>query len=563
MNGIFFDISTMLIAGTIAATIAKFFRQPMIPAYIIAGVVIGPPVLGLFHDDELLHTLSTFGIAFLLFLVGMELDVRVFAKVGRVAVVVGIVQMVSAIGIGYALIRLFHFDPVTAMFISFALGFSSTIIGVKMMAERQELETLYGQIVIAMLLTQDIVAMLTLIFVPIVLNGDFQGNILEIVAALAGKAVLLTLFAVACSQFILRHLFRFFAHTSELLFLGAICWCLFISMIALLLGFSIEVGALIAGVSLSFIPYSIEIGNRISSLRDFFLPLFFATLGGQLIFHSFGQYIAPLAVMVFIVLCVTPMIVTGMLLLFGYRTRTSFMSGMALGQISEFSFVLMAVGVANGAISKDIVALVALVGLITMTASSYAMEYADDFYDIFRPILKKLERKKYASRLEKIDEELKGQTVIFGFHTMGQRIARNVEEVTKRPLLVVDHNPDVIHSLVDTSYNYLYGTVSDHELLQHCHLHNADSIVSTVPDKRSNLALLRYIQDNDITATVVVTAFHVRDALDYYEAGAHFVIYPTLIAVDAVAEVLENRHHAERKTHIRELKQILKESHAL
>ncbi len=563
MNGIFFDVSSMLIAGTIAATIAKALKQPMIPAYIISGVIIGPPVLGLFHNDEVLHTLSTFGIAFLLFLVGIELDLRVFRKVGAVAFIVCLVQMIGAVGVGYFFIRFLDFNPVTSLFIALALAFSSTILGIKMMAERKELDTLYGQLVIGILLTQDILAMLTLIFIPIVFNGGLEGDVFGSVAAIIGKAVALTIFAFACSQFILRYLFRFFAHTSELLFLGSICWCLFISMISILLGFSVEVGALIAGVSLSFIPYSIEIGNRISSLRDFFLPLFFATLGGQLVFDSFSEYIVPTAVMVFIVLFITPLIVMVTWLFFGYRTRTSFMAGMALGQISEFSFVLMAVGFSNGAISKDVVALVALVGLITMTISSYMMEYADGLYAFLRPFLKKFERKKYASRLENMSEEITDHIVIFGYHTMGQQIGRIIEDENTHPLLIVDHNPDVIEALKDTSLNYLYGTVSDHELLQHAHLSHADSIISTVPDRRSNIALLNYIRDNEIKATVIVTAFHVTEALEYYELGAHFVIYPTLIAVDAVADVLNNRHHAQRKTHIKELKHILKEARAL
>jgi Kef-type K+ transport system membrane component KefB len=564
MNEIFFNVSIMLIAGTIAATIAKALKQPMIPAYILSGVIIGPPVLGLFHNDEMLHTLSTFGIAFLLFLVGIELDLRVFRKVGKVAVIVCLIQMTAAVGIGYVFIRFLDFDVVTSLFIALALAFSSTILGVKMMAERKELDTLYGQLVIGILLTQDILAMLTLIFIPLLLAGNLQGSdAFGAVAAIIGKAIALTVFAVAVSQFILRYLFRFFAHTSELLFLGSICWCLFVSMLSILLGFSVEVGALIAGVSLSFIPYSIEIGNRISSLRDFFLPLFFATLGGQLLFDSFVEYIIPTIVMVLIVLFVTPIVVTCTWLIFGYRTRTSFMAGMALGQISEFSFVLMAVGFTNGAISRDVIALIALVGLISMTVSTYMMEYSDTLYTKFRPLLKKFERKKYANSLENISQEMKNHVVIFGFHTMGQRIARLITDVNDQSLLIIDHNPDVIRALTSTSYNYLYGTMSDHELLQHAHLSEADSIISTVPDRRSNLALLNYVHDNKIKATVIVTAFHVNEALEYYELGAHFVIYPTLIAVDAVADVLQNRHHAQRKTHIKELRNILKESHAL
>ncbi len=555
MESVFFEISIVLIVGTVFATIAKYFRQPMIPAYILAGVILGPPVFNVIGNGELMETLSTFGIAFLLFLVGIELDLRKFLKSSKVAIILGIIQMSFAIGVGYLIVRLLGFESGPAFFLAVALGFSSTIVVLKLLGERRELDTLFGQLVIGLMLTQDFIAVLFLILFGVFTSSSGGAELASQIVFTLIKGVFLFSLALVSSRYLLIHIFKYFARSGELLFLVAISWNLIFAMLAIELGFSIEVGALLAGVSLSFLPYSIEIGHRIKSLRDFFLPIFFAVLGGQLIFSGAEDVLLPAFVLSGFVLFASPVVVIGLLLWFGYRSRTSFQTGMAIGQVSEFSFVLVSLGLAHGIVEQYIVGLVALIGLITMTLSTYMIEYNETLYAFFRPLLKKFERKHKTVHGEIIPETLECHIVIFGHHTMGYKV-RQIAKKMRMPVLVVDYNPGVINQLEKEDVPHLYGSIGDDEVLERAHLDAASMIISTVPDHRSTLQLLQYIKNNGIKTPVVVTAFHMDDALTSYKNGASYVLYPTSLSADYLGELMKSGMRGRRTEHIKELQRL-------
>lgn len=550
---IFLEISAILLTATAFATLAKLLRQPMIPAYILAGILLGPSVLHILKSEELLHALSTFGIAFLLFLVGMELDIRSFLKTSRIAFLVGILQMLIATGVGYVIIRAFHFSPVSSLFLAIALGFSSTIVVLKLLGEKKELDTLYGQIVIGILLMQDFIAVLLLIFFHVFVNGGTTEQIISNTALTVLKGTLFFGLAFLCSRTVLRRVFAYFAHSSELLFLGAICWCLFLGILSYQLGFSIEVGALLAGVSLSLLPYSVEISFRVRSLRDFFLPIFFAILGSQLIFTDLRSVLLPTIVLSALVLIVTPVVVIGLLILLRYRSRTSFQVGNALGQISEFSFIVVSLGYGAGLIEREIVSLTALIGLVTMTLSVYMMHYDAALYRWVRPLLKRLElRGRLAHQLELIPAGIEHHVVLFGHHTMGYKARRMIEKLGK-PILVVDHNPDVIAKLSAGNVPHLYGSIGDEEVLEKARLQVAESILSTVPHKAGTLALLQYLKKHRIKTPVIVTAFRLDDALEFYERGASYVIFPQSVSAEYMKDLFSRQLNRRRTQHVKEL----------
>ncbi len=559
MEAIFFEISVVLITGTVFATIAKLLRQPMIPAYILAGVFLGPPALNILQRGELLEVLSTFGIAFLLFLVGMELDLRNFLKIGRVAITIGIVQMAFALGAGFLVNQLLGFDVITSFFLAAALGFSSTIVVLKLLGERKELDTLFGQIVIGLMLTQDFIAVMFLIFFEVFVHSEGGGGLGLTVLFTLIKGAFLFALAFLASRYILRPIFKYFARSPELLFLGAISWCLVFAMLSLGLGFSIEVGALLAGVSLSFLPYTVEISGRVKSLRDFFLPIFFAVLGAQLVFSAGQAVVLPTVALSSLVLFGSPILVIGTLLWFGYTSRTSFQAGMAIGQVSEFSFILISLVYVSGMVSQDIVGLVALIGLVTMTVSTYMIEYNDPLYAWFQPILKKLERKSTSRRLDTVDKPLKNHIVLIGHHTMGFKARLSIERL-KQEYVVVDYNPDVIQDLQDTGINAIYGSQSDPEVLEKAYLSDASMVISTVPDRTTTTALLSYAKHAKVKA--IVTAFDTDDAIQLYKHGASFVIYPTELSGDFLQELLQTKTQLGRKktAHLKELK-LLKKLH--
>ncbi|HLD21659.1 MAG TPA: cation:proton antiporter [Patescibacteria group bacterium] len=554
MEQIFFEISIVIIVGTLCASVARLFRQPMIPAYIIAGILLGPVVFHVIKSEELMHVLSTFGIAFLLFLVGIELDIRHFLKTGQTAIVAGIIQMLVASGLGYMVVRFLGFNHITALFLSIALAFSSTIVVMKMLDERKELDTLYGQIVIGIMLTQDFIAILFLIFYEVFNGGGDQSLGMGIVIAFI-KVVLLIFVVFFSSRFILKKVFTYFARTPELLFLSSICWCLIFALFALRLGFSIEVGSLLAGISLSFLPYQTDISNRVKSLRDFFLPIFFAVLGGQLIFESGTLLFAPAVILTVFVLMVSSLIVIGTLLLFGYRSRTSFQAGIAIGQVSEFSFIILSMAYSNGMIERSIVSLGVLIGLITITLSSYTIEYSDHLYQLIRPLLKRLQRKSATLQLERISKNLEHHVVLFGYHVMGYKV-RHALEKFKKSIIIIDYNPDVIQNLQKERISHIYGSMSDEEILEKTSIVRADYVISTVRIPRETKALLLYIQKNHIQTCVIVTAQTIRDALEFYELGASYVIIPTSVSVDYIDRLVKGNIVLQKKKHLRELKKL-------
>lgn len=558
MEHIFFEISAVLIGATFFATVAKVLKQPMIPAYILSGVILGPSVLNFVKNGEFLEALSTFGIAFLLFLVGIELDLRKFLKAGKIAIILGFSQMAIAIAIGYVIVRYIGFDSTAAFLLAVAFGFSSTIVGLKLLSEKRETDSLYGQIVIGMMLTQDFIAVLFLIFFDVFVGEGGSNSLVYDLGWTFVKGFSLVALAFFSSKYILSHVFRYFARSHELLFLGAICWCLVFASIAELMHFSIEVGALIAGVSLSFLPYSIEIATRIKTLRDFFLPMFFGFLGGQLVFVGMADVIGATIAASLLVLFVSPLVVTGLLLFFGYEARTSLKAGLVIGQISEFSFIIVSLGNDAGILDREAVSLIALIGLVTMTLSTYAVTYFDPIYKYMTPFLKRFERKKMAIELSSVPDDLANHVVLFGHTTMGEKIRRLIMSL-KKPLLVVDYNPDVMKKLSEAHVRHLYGNINDEEILEAAKLGKAEYIISTVHDVQATIQMLDFVQKHNMKAKTIVAAYHIEDALELYEHGANLVLYTTSITVDYLHELLEEDFdiaHMKREEHIKELKSL-------
>lgn len=554
MEHIFLEISLILIVATACATVAKLLKQPIIPAYILAGILLGPLFFNVIKSGELLEILSTFGIAFLLFLVGIELDLRAFRKIGKNAVVIGIIQMAFAASVGYFINRTLGFSPTESIFLAVALGFSSTIVGLKLIGERKELDALYGQIVIGILLTQDFIAILVLLFFNVFV-GDHQGTeLLYNIFITVLKGVCLFTLALVSSKYVLKYLFTYLARSSELLFLGSICWCLLFSILSIFLGFSIEVGALLAGVSLSFLPYNFEISFRIKSLRDFFLPVFFAVLGGQLVFSTGVHVLLTTALLAGIVLFVFPILVTGLLLAFGYRAHTSFQAGAVIGQVSEFSFILMGLAYSAGLIRHEIVSLVALIGLVTMTLSSYIIEYNDYLYPPFRKILKKFERKKNTQE-DQSTNAMENHIVLFGYNVFGHG-AQDVLN-TEHDIVVIDHNPHKIMLLRRNGIPHIYGSMADEDILEKANVFQAAYCISTIRSRRDTLHFLRFAKRVELNAKIIVTAFYLEDAKEYYDLGADFVMMPTLLSSDYFTDIVAGDLPKIREDHKKQLEQLI------
>ena len=290
MEGIFLQLSVVLLIILGISFIMRMLKQPLIIGYIIAGIIIGPSFFNLLPDNQTIHTFSELGIAFLLFIVGLNLSPKVIKEVGKISLITGIGQVIFTSVIGYFIAIWIGFDPITAIYISIALTFSSTIIIMKLLSDKDSLDKLFGKISIGFLLVQDIIAIIILMVISSFSNGVGTTSFI-LQSFTRGILILVILFPI--SYFILPKLSSFFAKSQEFLFVFAISWGLGLSALFFYTGFSIEVGALIAGIMLSMSPYSYEIASKLKPLRDFFIISFFVLLGSQMILQDLNNLWIP------------------------------------------------------------------------------------------------------------------------------------------------------------------------------------------------------------------------------------------------------------------------------
>ncbi|MBI4262586.1 cation:proton antiporter [Candidatus Uhrbacteria bacterium] len=560
----FTELALAVLTASVIGIILKALRQPLILAYILAGIVLGPIGFRVIQSEGVLVTLSTLGIAFLLFLIGLELDLKKLNTMRVSAIIVGVGQIIFTALIGFGLVRLFGIALLPSLYIALALTFSSTVVVVKLLSVKQDLDAWYARLTIAMLLVQDLVAIILLILLAGL--GDPSASPLNLTLSLLWfllKGCLLLASALLFAQTILRPLFLRFARSQELLLIGSIAWCFLGALLADIAGFSIAIGAFFAGLAIAQLPYHLEIASRVRVLRDFFLVLFFVALGAQLApVTSINQLIPALLLSLF-VLVGNPLIVLALMGVLGYRKRIGFFVGLAMAQISEFSLLLMALGKQVGHVRTEDVLLVTTVGIITIPLSSYFMLHSETLYRWFSPFLGLFERRKPKHDIRQLPEiPLTDHAVLFGYHRMGTIIARSLDRL-RVPSLIVDFNPDAARMAVAEGRPCVYGDVSDPELLADLNLERARMIISTVPDYEETEMLIRTVRERARRVPIYVTALSTPDALALYETGADYVIFPHALSAFHFSALLRTSRldrrpwTLERKQHIETLQQMI------
>ena len=556
METLFVEVSLAILLATGVALVLYAARQPLILAYILAGVLAGPLGFGLITDQTLVQSLSTFGIAFLLFLVGIELDPARLRNLGRGALLIGLAQIIFTAGLGYIILRAFGIAGLAPWYIALALTFSSTIIVVKLLSERQELDSLNGRLTVSMLLLQDAVAILALILLSSV--GTATGLPITALLLAIGKGALLVLAVYLMNRYVLPPLFNSLARSHELLFLSALAWCFLVALASGWIGFSIEIGAFLAGLALASLPYNLEISARIKSLRDFFVTLFFIALGSQLTLSGLGELKPLFWVLTLFVLIGNPLIVLITMGLLGYRKRTSLKVALTVGMISEFSLVLMGLGLKLGHVTPSQMALVTAIGVVTITITTYFISHTETLYRLVSPVLSLFERPGAGSELANLPAKLENHVVLFGYHRLGERIAATLDKLGRK-ILVVDFNPDIIKRLISEGKSCLYGDMGDIEILEHTNMGQSSLVISTVPDLTNNLLLLQNLQQHDNHIPVYVTATNWHDTRDLYQAGADYVIFPHYLSGEHLGLMLgelalnPDRVRQDRSRHLAEL----------
>ncbi|MBI2415822.1 MAG: cation:proton antiporter [Candidatus Kerfeldbacteria bacterium] len=539
MANIFFEVSAIIIVSAGLALVTKLFKQPTVLAFMLAGVLLGPVGLNILQSHDLIDVLATFGIALMLYLVGIELDLTKLKQLNRNVLLAGFGQVLFTGLVGVLLAMALGFSVAEAWFIGVALAFSSTIIVVKLLGEQQQLDSLHGRITVAILLIQDFLAIVALLLVDGFSNSGATSlpwlNLLLVLI----KGVTLAGLAWVLAKFVFKKIFLFLGNSQELLFLWSIAWCLGFAALATWWHFPIAISVFMAGVAIASLNYNYEIAARIRSLRDFFIVIFFSLLGSQLVLTIEPRLLVATVVLTLFVLIGSPLIVYIILLMLGYQPRTALFAGLALGQISEFSFILVSAGLAHGWLNQAIVAMIALIGLITMLISSYAITYNEQIYQRFKPLLQRLHwlRGQADAVTEYLPTKLQQHVVIFGYYPAVEKVTNELKKQHKT-VVVVDYTPENIPHIQRTGVYYIYGDMRDEDILARAHLNTAALIISIVPYSISTLALLQYVQHFRVSADIIVSAKQLIDVPTFYHAGATFVLHPDSISLAYLQSVL-------------------------
>ncbi len=421
---VFIELSAILILAVIISGIMYFFRQPLIIGYILTGIIAGPVVLNVVQSADTLTTFAQIGIAFLLFMVGLNLNPRIIRDVGKTSLVTGICQVLFTSLIGFVIGKLLGFSNLTSIYVAIAVSFSSTIIIMKLLSDKRDLETLYGRIAIGFLIVQDLIAIFILMLISSISRGNnITGLAVESILSGMGLLIILTII----SLYIFPPLTRLVAKSQEFLLLFSISWCFAMASLFHYLNLSIEAGALLAGITLSMTPYHYEISSKMKPLRDFFLILFFILLGSQMIFANIYQYIIPCIVFSLLVLIGNPLIVMTLMGLMGYTKRNSFLAGLTVAQISEFSLILIALGVKVGHLTNEIVSLITFIALITIAGSTYMISYSNKLYGYLSKYLALFERKGKKIDEHKYHKDGNYDIILFGHDEIGFDITTSLK----------------------------------------------------------------------------------------------------------------------------------------
>lgn len=533
-DALLIELGLMVIAGILVAGLTAAFRQPLIIGYIVAGILLGPNVLNIVTSQDAVGTFAKLGIVVLLFMVGLSLSPKVFKEVGKISLITGMGQIIVTTIVGFIICNLLGFSLATSLYVSVALTFSSTIIITKLLSDKGDLDTLYGRISVGFLLVQDVVAMILLVLITSMSQTENIGSFSPTYALkIAGVILGILLFA----KVILPAIMRFVARSQEYLLMFSIGWCLLFAITFYKLNFSMEIGALLAGILLAASPYKQEISSKMKPLRDFFIFLFFIHLGTQMSLTNLGGSALPVIIFSLYILIGNPLIMIVLMTRMGYSVRTGFMAGLTVAQISEFSLILITLGVGNGQIPAEILSMVTLIGLITITGSTYAILYADRIYPVLAPYLAFLEPKSRPIT-DRLSDQRNHEILLFGYDKIGFSLLKSFHKLGKK-FLVVDYNPEVINFLAHKKINHLYGDASNIELLDQLSLHKAKMVISTIPKYEINTLLIKKTREYSENTIIIVVSNTIDESLSLYEEGATYVIIPRFLGGEHASALIE------------------------
>ncbi|MBR3369286.1 MAG: cation:proton antiporter [Rhodobacteraceae bacterium] len=547
---VFYEIALLVLLAAVIGFFGLLARQPLVVAFIAVGVLAGPDALGLVSSTDFIETLSQISIAVLLFLVGLKLNLSLVRNLGKVAVATGLGQVTFTAFFGFLICLALGLNAVTSLYIAIALTFSSTIIIVKLLSDKQEIGALHGKIALGFLIVQDIFVVLAMVTLSAlgVGMGDEAGSVLDIARVFAGGAGMVV-FVILFIRYAAEPLLNMISRSPELMVIFAVGWAASLAAAGDALGFGKELGGLLAGVSLASTQYREAISSRLASLRDFLLLFFFINLGASLDLSTLGDQIGPAVVLSLFVLVGNPLIVLAIMGYMGYRKRTGFLAGLTVAQISEFSLIFMAMGITIGHVGQDAMGLVTLVGLVTIALSVYMITWSHKLYAICEPWLGLFERRNAHRENEDTAADALERNydfVIFGLGRYGCRIGQRLQEKGFK-VLGIDFDPEALAHWRKMGLSAAFGDATDPEFVAHLELGAVKAVVSAVPRERGSLteadpqlALLHGLKSANYTGKVFLSVQQMAEADDLLERGASVILKPFDDAADyAVRQLTE------------------------
>jgi Kef-type K+ transport system membrane component KefB len=532
MDDLFYTTAAILAVATVVGFIGSRLRQPLIVSFIAVGVVVGPVGVGWVSEAEPLELLAKVGIAVLLFLVGLKLDLHLIRTTGKVAVLTGLGQVLFTSVVGFGLGLALGLSTVAAIYVAVALTFSSTIIIVKLLSDKRELDQLHGRIAIGFLIVQDIVVVLVMIAITAIGGAENASVASEVTEVLAKGVGMLAVLAVLM-RWVLPRALALVAGSRELLVISSVAWAVSLAAVSDWLGFSTEVGAFLAGFALASTPFRESLASSLTGLRDFMLLFFFIELGSQLDFSLIGPQVTTAIVLSLFVLIGNPIIVLVIMGALGYPKRVSFLSGLAVAQISEFSLILVALGFTQGHIGNDIVGLVTLVGVITIGLSTYMIIYSHQIFERIGGWLSIFERRR-ALIVDNGDEREMFDVIVYGFGRFGSNLVEHLVDDGQR-VLVIDFDPEAADRVFDGVFDgvsAIYGDAEDVEFPSVLPLDAAKWVISTVPRADINAVLVDSLRRWGFEGRIAVTAHDDAEALRMCELAADTMLQPFVDAAD-------------------------------
>ncbi len=547
-ESLLFDIGKAVIGAALLGIPAFILRLPLLLAYIAAGVILGPHIgFGYVKSANSIATLSEIGLVLLMFILGLEIDLRKLLQAGRAVLINGFTQftgcLLLALGF-FAVLKFNNLGNYGLVYLAVASALSSTLIVVKILSDRMELDALPSRITLGVLVLQDLWAIGFLAIQP-----NLTELKISLLAISVSKVGMLVFVSWIFAKFVLPKLFARSGKQPELMLILAMAWCFAMCSLADMFHLSLEMGALVAGVSIAAFPYHVDIAAKVASLRDFFITLFFVSLGLRIPQPTVDVLILAVAIIGFVsisrLLTVFPV-----LHFMGYGNRASLLPTINLSQVSEFAIVLASLGVNYGHITNDILSAFIIAMVATALMSSLIIPKGHNMYKLINPLLQKLG---FGDSIGRGDTQTNQVTdthakiILLGFYreasSLLYEMLNRYTQSTIEKMLVVDLNPEAHMRLKKLGVSCKYGDISNPDTLRHLHLEHATLLICTIPDHIlkgiTNLKLLKVLKALAPNARIIVTAESIVAARKMYNEGADYVFIPRLVGAFYLADVIE------------------------